>query len=260
MANSVGVRRGTAIVTGGSRGIGEAIALSLARSGFDIAVLDIEDNADGERVVASVRAEGRRADFIQGDIADLDQHDAFVSRAALLGPITCLVNNAGINVAVRGDMLDTTPEVFDRLIGVNLRGTFFLTQAVAQHMLTSPAPDTNRSIVIISSANASMVSCEKAVYCVSKTGLAMTAKLYATRLAHDGIDVYEVQPGLIRTKMNEAVRESYGRVIEDGASLIRRWGEPEDVGQVVSALASGSLPFCTGSTIPVGGGLHVHRL
>ncbi|SDS47534.1 3-ketoacyl-ACP reductase [Bradyrhizobium canariense] len=256
----VSSKRGTAIVTGGARGIGEATAVALAKSGFDIAVVDTAVNDTGERTIAAIRETGSRADFIRGDIADLGRHAALIDRAAALGPIACLVNNAGINVPVRGDMLETTPEVFDLLIGVNLRGTFFLTQAVAQHMLANPAGELKRSIVIISSANATMASPEKAVYCISKTGLAMMAKLYAARLADSGIDVFEVQPGLIRTKMNEAVRESYGHVIKAGASLIRRWGEPEEVGQVVSALATGLLPFCTGTMVPVGGGLHVHRL
>jgi NAD(P)-dependent dehydrogenase (short-subunit alcohol dehydrogenase family) len=256
----VGTKRGTAIVTGGGRGIGEAIAVALAKSGFDIAVIDTGTNDTGERVVASIKEAGSRAEFIRGDIADIDSHASLIGHAAKLGPVTCLVNNAGINMAVRGDMMETTPEAFDRLMSVNLRGTFFLTQAVARHMLANPAPASIRSVVIISSANAMMVSPEKAVYCISKTGLAMTAKLFAARLADSDIDVFEVQPGLIRTKMNEAVHESYGRAIEAGASLTRRWGKPEEVGEVVSALATGLLPFCTGAMVPVGGGLHVHRL
>lgn len=250
--------RGTAIVTGGRRGIGEGIALSLARAGFDIVIVDAVDDECGERTLAAVRGEGRRADFIACDVSDLTTHRLIVQRAADLGPVSCLANNAGINV--RGDMLDVTPETFDRVLGVNLRGTFFLTQAVAKHMLANAAPGYRRSIVIVSSANATMVSPEKSVYCLSKAALAMASQLYAARLADDGIDVFEIRPGLIKTKMSEAVWDTYGRAIDAGASLTRRWGTPDDIGSVVAALTTGQLPFCTGTTIPVGGGLHVHRL
>jgi len=250
--------RGTAIVTGGRRGIGEGVALALARCGFDILVVDAVEDEAGKQTLAAIAREGRRADFVLCDVADLDAHGTVISRAAELGPVSCLVNNAGINL--RGDMLDVTPEAFDRIVSVNMRGTFFLTQAVAKHMLANQAPAFRRSIVIVSSANATMVSPEKAVYCMTKSALAMTAQLYAARLADNDIDAYEVRPGFIKTKMSEPVWDSYGRAIEAGASLTRRWGTPDDIGGVVAALATGQLPFCTGAAIPVGGGLHVHRL
>ena len=245
-------------MTGGRRGIGKGIALALAKAGFDIAVIDAVEDEACEHTLSAIRDEGRRADFIRCDVGDLDTHASMIERAAGQGPITCLTNNAGINV--RGDMLDVTPEMFDRIVNVNLRGTFFLTQAVARHMLEHPAPSLKRSIVIVSSANATMVSPEKAVYCLTKSALSMAAKLYAARLADSGIDVFEIQPGFIRTDMSKPMWESYGRAIDAGASLTRRWGEPDDVGSVVAALATGQLPFCTGTTIPVGGGLHVHRM
>lgn len=252
--------RGVAIVTGGRRGIGAAIAEALALSGFSITIVDMVHDEATDKTLASIKEAGVSGKFVRGDIADLASHEVVIKEASALGPITCLVNNAGVNMPVRGDMLDTSPAVFDQLIGVNLRGTFFLTQTVAKTMLQDPAENLRRSIIVISSANAAMVSPEKGAYCLSKAALAMMAKLYAARLADKGIDVFEVQPGLIRTEMNRAVWESYGRVIEAGASLTRRWGEPREVGAVVSVLATGSLPFCTGTMVPVGGGLHVHRL
>lgn len=259
MADQSG-KMGVAIVTGGRRGIGAAIAIALAKAGFNLALVDTVEDEASNQTVAEINKDGARSDFICGDISDVEQHAALIKRAASLGPITCLVNNAGVNMPVRGDMLETTPEVFDRLLDVNLRGTFFLTQAVARHMLNEPSGGLHRSITIISSANAVMVSPEKGAYCISKAALAMTAKLFAARLGEAGIDVFEVQPGLIRTQMNQAVWESYGKSIEAGMSITRRWGEADDVGQVVAALAVGTLPFCTGATVPVGGGLHVHRL
>lgn len=253
--------RGVALVTGGRRGIGAATCLQLAQGGYDIAVLDIVRDAAAEATLDAIRESGREAIFLESDVSALDQHDVCIAKIrALLGPITCLVNNAGVNVAVRGDMLEATPETFDRLVDINVRGTFFLTQKVARHMLATRAPQHQQSIFVVSSANSGMVSPEKALYCVSKSALPMLAKLFAARLAADGIDVFEIQPGLIQTEMNKAVWDSYGKAIEAGASLTRRWGQPEDVGRVICSLASGLMPFCTGTTVPVGGGLHVHRL
>ena len=170
------------------------------------------------------------------------------------------MNNAGGHGPVRGDLLDTTPEVFDRLLGINLRGTFFLTQAVAQAMAREPANRTYRSIVIVSSANAAMASVEKGAYCVSKSALSMVTRLFATRMAEHEVDVFEVQPGLIRTDMTAVVREPYGKALEAGLSPSRRWGEAEEIGGVIATLAAGRLPFSTGTVVPAGGGLGIHRL
>lgn len=252
--------RGTAIVTGARRGIGQAVALQLAREGFAVAVVDVVEDDDAHTTLAALEGLGARAMFVRADVAELEAMEGWLDAVnERLGPPTCLVNNAGMNVPVRGDLLDTTPEVFDRVLDVNLRGTFFLTAAVARRMLAAPT-GLHRSIVVISSANAGMVSPEKGAYCLSKAALPMLTGLFAARLGADGIDVHEVQPGLIKTQMNRAVWERYGQAIEQGASLTRRWGTPEDVGAVVAALACGRLPFTTGSAIPVGGGLHVHRL
>ena len=253
--------RGAAIVTGGRRGIGAAIAAALARAGFSVAICDLIRDAAAERTLDSIAAAGGKTLFLTADIADTDCHQSIIEQtSAAFGPITCLVNNAGTQVSVRGDMLAAPIADFDRVIGVNLRGTFFLTQAVGRHMAEAPKTAAPRSVIVISSANAHMVSPEKAIYCLSKSALSMLSKLYAARLAEFGIDVFEIQPGLIKTDMNAAVHDSYGAAIEAGMSLTRRWGLPEDVAAVAAALATGQLPFITGTTLPVGGGLHVHRL
>lgn len=234
-----------AFVTGAARGIGAATAAALEGRGFRVIRLDIEP-ADG---------------FVQGDIADLASHPRIVEEAFTRhGAVHCLVNNAGVQVRVRGDMLDTTPESFDRLIGVNLRGTFFLTQAVARRMLAA-APDAHpRSIITISSANAVMASTNRAEYCMSKSALSMMVKLYALRLAEAGIRCYELRPGIIRTDMTRPAAERYDRLIADGLTPIRRWGEAGDVGRAVAMLASGELAFSTGDALHVDGGLHVRAL
>jgi NAD(P)-dependent dehydrogenase (short-subunit alcohol dehydrogenase family) len=253
--------RGVAIVTGGRRGIGAAAATALAGEGFSVAIVDIERDALADATLAAVRGKGARGMFIRADIGELEAHDDLVSQVTHeLGTVTCLVNNAGVQVPVRADLLETSPEVFDRLIGINLRGTFFLTQAVAKAMAREPAEGLYRSIVIVSSANATMASVEKGAYCVSKSALSMVTQLFATRMAEHDVDVFEIQPGLIRTDMTAAVRDSYGQAIAAGLSPNRRWGEADDIGRVISTLVTGKLPFSTGTMIPAGGGLNIHRL
>ena len=178
---------------------------------------------------------------------------------AAFGGIDALVNNAGISVRVRGDMLDAAPDSFDHLLATNLRGPFFLTQAVARRWLATP-PRRPRSIVNIASANAAMASPDRAEYCLSKAGLSMMTKLYALRLADAGIGVFEVRPGIIRTAMTAVAAPRYDRLIADGLSPMRRWGEPADVGGVVAALADGRFHFSTGEVVHVDGGLHIPRL
>jgi NAD(P)-dependent dehydrogenase (short-subunit alcohol dehydrogenase family) len=208
-------------------------------------------------------SKGRRVAFVPGSIADLAAHPALVAGAfGAFGTLDCLVNNAGIQVKVRGDLLDVTPASFDEILAVNLRGTFFLTQAVARRMLGEirATGDPPRSIVTISSANVHLVSTNRAEYCIAKTGLAMMSQLFAVRLAADDIACFEIRPGVIRTDMTAPARERYDKLIAEGLTPIRRWGEPEDVGRTVVALAERRLPFNTGDTFNVDGGLHVRQL
>ena len=261
-ADGGGPGRGLAIVTGGRRGIGRAICVELAAAGFDVAVVDLVDDASAHDTVAAVHASGRQGKFYQKDIARTDGNADFVARIeGELGAVACLVNNAGVQVSVRGDLLDVTEQAFDRLIAINLRGTFFLTQAVARAMLSRPQPVAERSIVTITSANAGLVSPEKGPYCISKAGLSMASQQFALRLAEAGIHVHEIRPGLIQTDMTADVYDKYSAQVEAGQlSAIRRWGQPEDIGRAVATLATGGMPFSTGDIFHIGGGMQVHRL
>jgi len=176
------------------------------------------------------------------------------------GHLDCLVNNAGVQLAERGDILEASVPEFDRLVRVNLRGTFFLTQAAAKRMIAEHPDREGRSIVTITSANAVMVSPEKAAYCVSKAGLSMATQLFAARLAEHGIPVFEIRPGLITTAMSAPVREKYSARMAEGLTPIRRWGLPEEVGKAVASLATGALPYNIGQPIHVDGGLLMFRL
>lgn len=257
-------RAPVALVTGAGRGIGRGIAWALAEAGYDVVVNDLERNAPAEETLAGVVARGRCAAFVPGDIARLEGHATLVASAwSAFGTLDCLVNNAGVSVRVRGDMLDVTPESFDRLIGVNLRGTFFLTQTVAKRMVAEKrtADDPPRAIVTISSSNAiTVVGPNRAEYCIAKTGLAMMSQLYAERLAAEDIMCYEVRPGIIRTDMTAVAGDRYDRLIAEGISPVRRWGEPEDVGRTVATLASRAIPFNTGEAFHIDGGFHMKVL
>lgn len=245
--------RRVAIVTGAGRGIGRAIANRLAES-FDLAITDIEQDQ------GAATAEALQALFVHGDLADLASHAPMLEQVLeRFGRIDCLVNNAGIAPPVRGDLLELTPENYDRVLAVNLRGTLFLTQAVARRMLAQE-PGGARSIITVSSVNAGMAAVERGDYAISKTGLAMLTRLFALRLADAGIGVFEVRPGIIRTDMTAKVSARYDEMIGRGVVPMRRWGEPEDVAGVVAALADNAFNFATGSVIEVAGGLAIPRL
>jgi len=251
-----------AFVTGGRRGIGRACAYALAEKGFDVVVNDLErDDAVAETLVG-IDSRGGAASFVQGNVADLDQHESIVDAAfSAFGRIDCLVNNAGVSVLNRGDLLEVAVESFDRVMAVNVRGSFFLTQAVVKRILAAPAPEDgrHRSVVFISSVNAESVAVDRGEYCMSKSAVAMMAKVYAAYLGPHGINVYDVRPGIIRTDMTKPSLEKYERIIPQGISPIARWGEPEDIGRAVASLASGALPFSTGDSFAIDGGLHLHR-
>jgi NAD(P)-dependent dehydrogenase (short-subunit alcohol dehydrogenase family) len=250
-----------ALVTGGNRGIGRAAVLALAARGFDIAFADITETEDTALTRREAEARGARVGFAAGDIADLESHAGIVEAAyALAGHLDVLVNNAGVSVAVRGDVLDVTPESFDRVLGVNLRGTFFLTQRAARRMLADALPAHPRSIVTITSANAVIAAPDRAEYCYAKTALSMMVRILALRLGAAGIACYEIRPGVIRTDMTAVAAEKYDRLIAEGLTPVARWGEAVEVGFVVRAMAAVELPFMTGDALHVDGGLHIHKL
>ncbi|MEP7456195.1 3-ketoacyl-ACP reductase [Phyllobacterium sp. SB3] len=254
--------RGVALVTGGRRGIGRAVCLELAGRGFDIGFVDLAHDDKVDETLSLVAATGQRVAFFPLDISRTDQHSAVVERVTRdLGAISCLVNNAGIQVSIRGDLLDTTEAEFDRLVGVNLRGTFFLTREVARAMIAEARPEMVRSIITITSANAHLVSPEKGAYCVSKAGLSMAMQTFAVRLADEGIRVHEIRPGLIETDMTADVYERYSPSIESGAICpLKSWGQPSDIAGAIGTLATGGIPYSTGDIYNIGGGMHIPRL
>jgi len=258
-----GKRRPAALVTGARRGLGRGIALALADSGFDLALADLAIDDDARATEAQAVERGARVRVIAADVAELAGHAALVEAAwAAFGTLDCLVNNAGVTSAVRGDILEASIESFDRVLGVNLRGTFFLTQRVARRMAaeTRDAGAPARSIIVVSSANAFGAAPERADYVLSKTALSMMTRLFALRLAPHGIAVHEIRPGVMRTGMTAPATAKYDGWIAAGRIPQRRWGTPEDVGRTVAALAAGALPFTTGDAFHVDGGLHIHEL
>jgi NAD(P)-dependent dehydrogenase (short-subunit alcohol dehydrogenase family) len=243
-----------AIVTGAGRGIGLAIANALAASGLRVANVSLECEAEGP-------VEGGGSACYRADVSRIEGHDALLERVASdLGEPSCLVNNAGVTSLVRGDMLELTPESYDRTLAINLRSGFFLTQAFARRHLSRAAPVARSSIVFIGSANAEIVGENRADYCISKAGVAMMSKLFAVRLAQAGIAVFEVRPGVIRTDMTRAASDRYDALIEAGGVPMGRWGEASEVGRAVAALATGAIPYATGIHVDVGGGMQLHRI
>ncbi|QDV32698.1 3-ketoacyl-ACP reductase [Tautonia plasticadhaerens] len=253
-----------AVVTGGGRGIGRGIVSSLAADGLAVVVNYRSDASAAEEACRLAESAGSpKAMAVRADVADLDQGRALIDRTLeAFGRLDLLVNNAGVAPDRRLDILETTPESWDRVLGINLRGPFFLSQYAASAMLDralpgGPVPPT---IVFVTSISSEFASVNRPEYCVSKAGMSMVAQLFAARLAEQGVRVYEVRPGIIATDMTAGVREAYDLRIADGLSPIRRWGTPEDVGKAVSAVASGLLGFSTGQVLYVDGGLNLRRL
>jgi NAD(P)-dependent dehydrogenase (short-subunit alcohol dehydrogenase family) len=248
-----------ALITGGQQGIGLGIAEALAGAGFRIAIA-AEQSADAPAVRSALGTLGRDARYYVHNLTDIGRAAALVERVeADLGPVTTYVSNAGVPARVRGDLLDLVPESWDHVLGINLRGAFFLAQAVAQRMLAVRA-DAYRSLSFVTSVSAEIASVERAEYCVSKAGASMMARLFAARLAPHGIGVFELRPGIIETGMTLAVKDGYDVRIAAGLVPAGRWGTPADIGSVVVPIATGQLAFATGAVIPVDGGLSIQRM
>jgi NAD(P)-dependent dehydrogenase (short-subunit alcohol dehydrogenase family) len=249
-----------AVVTGGQRGIGLGIARSLAAEGF-VPVIVAEREPDCEEVAAALEHLGSRAHYLNHDLRDIDGVDGLVAQIECeIGPIACLISNAGVAPETRRDILDVTAESYARVNEVNAMGAFFMAQAVSRRMIARTGNQGYRSMVFVTSVSATHASLGRAEYCISKAAAAMIAQLFALRLAGSGIGVFDVRPGLIRTAMTEGVADTYDRLIEDGWVPDRRWGGPEDVGRVCAMLASGAMDYATGAVIPVDGGLAIPRL
>lgn len=261
-----------ALVTGASRGIGRGIALEMARLGCDLAINFAREEAAARQTAADCEAAASavgktiRARICQADIGDSEARARLVDfTVGALGRIDVLVNNAGVAPAARQDILEATEESFDRLLRINAKGPYFLTQRVAGVMIAQrqqPVPPgfLTPKIITISSISAFTASVNRGDYCVSKAALSMLTPLFAARLAEHGITVFEVRPGIIATDMTEPVKEKYDRLLSGGLAPIARWGTPEDVGKAVAALASGSLPYSTGQVLNIDGGFHLRIL
>jgi 3-oxoacyl-[acyl-carrier protein] reductase len=251
-----------ALITGGSRGIGLGIAQALAIAGFDLAINGVRAESEVQEALDSLRKLGTNVVYCQGNIGDESDRAQIVETTLdRLKQIDVLVNNAGVAPFVRKDLLELDAENFDRLLNINLKGTFFLTQAVARHMVETAAGRFRPGrIITITSVSATHASVNRGEYCISKAGLAMMTKLFATRLATDGIGVFEVRPGIIRTDMTAGVQQKYDTLIANGLTLEPRWGEASDVGNAVSVLATGRLTYATGQVLDIGGGMTVERL
>ena len=253
-----------ALITGSSRGIGRGIALALAEQGWQVVINYNSNREAAEQARQAVLAAGGSALLVKANIAALEDLNRMVTETMeQAGRIDLLVNNAGVGPRVRTDMLAVGLESYDEVMAINLRGPFFLTQRVANEMIRLIAEGVieDPKIVNISSISAYTSSTARAEYCISKAGLSMMTRLWADRLAEHGILVYEIRPGIVETDLTSGVKEKYDRMIlQEGLTPIRRWGQPEDVGKAVLAIAQGSLPYSTGEVINVDGGFHLHRL
>jgi 3-oxoacyl-[acyl-carrier protein] reductase len=248
----------TAIVTGGTRGIGLGIARALASGGWRLALCGVRARDEVRPVLDELAAAGTDVDYWPADVASAEDRARLLDRAfERFGTVNALVNNAGRAPRVRADLLEATESSFEEVVRTNLRGPYFLTQAYAQRLVAASATG---SIVFVTSVSAELASPNRGEYCVSKAGLAMAVKLFALRLAPHGIPVFEVRPGIIATDMTAAVREIYDQRIAAGLIPEGRWGQPDDVGRAVSALLRGDIPHATGTVLHVDGGLGIPRL
>jgi 3-oxoacyl-[acyl-carrier protein] reductase len=258
--------RTVSLVTGAGRGIGRGIAVELAKLGHAVVVNYAGNASAAEECLRLVREAGGDGITAQADVSLSADRERLVQETLdAYGRIDLLVNNAGVAPNVRADLLEAGEESFDRLININLKGPYFLTQIVARRMIEQiqrgdVSAFGSPRIVTITSVSAYTASVNRGDYCVAKAGLAMMTALYAARLAEYGVNVYEVRPGVIATDMTEGVKEKYDRMIEQGAWPIRRWGQPEDVARAVAAIARGDFPYSTGEVINVDGGFHLRTL
>ena len=255
--------RRVALITGGSRGIGFGIASELARNNFDLAINGTRSAELVKNALKELGEYGVNVMYCPGDIASSGDRMEILRRIKEhYGALHVLVNNAGVAPKERRDILDATEESFDYVMGVNLKGTYFLTQKTANWMIEQKKMNTEFSgcIINISSVSATVVSVNRGEYCISKAGIGMVTQLFAVRLGEYDIPVFELRPGILQTDMTSGVREKYDKLIAEGLCVQKRWGEPEDVGKVVASLAKGDFMYSTGQVIMVDGGLTIPRL
>ena len=253
----------TALITGGSRGIGFGVAECLAKEGFDLAINGVRDESDVKEVLDNLRSFGVKVIYCQGDISSQKSRESIIDKVKKeLGRLNVLVNNAGVAPKERNDILMATEESFDFVIGTNLKGTYFLSQLAANWMVEQKKQNVNFEgcIINVTSVSSTIASVNRGEYCIAKAGLSMVTKLYAARLGEYNIPVYEIQPGVIQTDMTAGVQEKYDQLFRDGMAVQARWGYPEDIGKAAAALARGDFPYSTGQVIMVEGGMTLQRL
>lgn len=252
-----------ALVTGGSRGIGLGIAEALAAEGLNLVVNGVRDESAASQTLDKLRRIGGQVVYARGDVSDADDRRAILDTVRQsFGRLDVLINNAGVAPRERADILEAGETSFDRLISINLKGPYFLTQAAANWMIEQRKADERFSgtIVNVSSVSATVASVNRGDYCISKAGIAMATMLWAARLAEHDIDVFELRPGVIETDMTAGVKAKYDKLISEGLTLQRRWGRPEDIGKVAAALVRGDMPYATGQVINIDGGMTIQTL
>lgn len=256
------IKKEVAIVTGAARGIGAAIARKLAEDGYSIGILDVLDEERASETIDAIKKAGSDVTYVKADISKKEDRESAVRQIMdRYGRIDVLVNNAGVAPKKRMDILETTEESFDFVTGINIKGTFFMTQLVSRIMVDEVKKGGFQpKIVNISSMSAYTSSVSRGEYCISKAGVSMITTLFADRLAEYGINVYEIRPGIIMTDMTSTVKDKYDKLIGEGLLPIKRWGYPEDIANTVSVLCSGKLAYSTGDVINVDGGFHIRRL
>lgn len=252
-----------AIITGAARGIGYGIAEKLTQDDIAVVIFDIIERDQVEESIQNLKDTGVPVFYVQGDLTNSNDRKKLCQKTMeKFGRIDILVNNAGVAPRERNDILEMSEDSFDFVVGINLKGTLFLTQEVANVMIekSNDRGAINPLIVNIGSLSSYTSSPNRGEYCISKAGVSMLTKLFADRLAEDGINVYEVRPGIIYTDMTKVVKDKYDKLIDEGLTPIKRWGYPEDIANAVSVFCSGMLNFSTGEVINVDGGFHLKRL
>lgn len=256
-------QRKVALVTGGRRGIGFGIAKKLAADGCDLAIAAVSDPAAAETGMDELRALGAEVLYCRCDVSDKADRVALIDAIReKFGRLNVLVNNAGVGPATRDDILSATEENFERVLGINLRGPYFLTQLVGNFMAEQKKADESfeGTVVFVTSISSTVASINRGEYCLSKAALSMAVKLYAVRLAEFGVPVFEVRPGIIATDLTAGVKDKYDKLFAEGIALQRRWGTPEDIGKVVASIVRGDLAYATGQAITLDGGMHIQTL
>jgi 3-oxoacyl-[acyl-carrier protein] reductase len=252
-----------ALVTGGSRGIGLGIATALAELGYSLAINGQRPLEDVAQVLEQLKAYGVQVIYCPGSIAVAADRTRIIAEIkAKFGSLNLVVNNAGVAAKVRMDMLETTEESFDHVVNTNLKGSFFMSQAVANWFLAQKTqnPEHEAAIINITSVSATLASDNRAEYCMAKAGLAMMNQLFALKLAPNNIPVYEIRPGIIQTDMTAVVHDKYNNLIQNGLVPQGRWGSPADIGRAVAAIAQNNFAFSTGQVFVIDGGLTLAKL